>query len=145
MRRVLPTIAMTCLCLAAVPLQADDLTGAERLLCSSLQVTISGEDGTCKVDQPWNLNVPQFFEVDLKTGRLSTTAASGENRATTVDSIKREGGLIILQGFENGRAFSFLIAEETGLVTVAVARDGLGVTAFGACTPMPPPTDPGRE
>lgn len=138
-------MALTCFCLATLPLQADDVSGAERLLCASLQVTVSGEDGTCKVEQPWNLNVPQFFEVDLKAGRLSTTAASGENRTTAVSSVKREAGLIILQGFENGRAFSFVITEETGLVTVAVARDGLGVTAFGACTPMPAPAEPGRK
>lgn len=145
MRRALTIAVLLGLCLAAAPLRADDVTGAERLLCSSLQVTISGEDGTCKVDQPWNLNVPQFFEVDLATGRLSTTAASGENRATTADSVKREGGLIILQGFENGRAFSFMISEPTGLVTVAVARDGVGVTAFGACTPLPAPPEPGPK
>ena len=44
----------------------------------------------------------------------------------------------MLQGFENGRAFSFLIAEKTGRASIAVARDGLGVSVFGACTPLPP-------
>jgi len=35
---------------------------------------------------------------------------------------------------EGGRAFSFVIDEATGLLTVAVARDGLSVSVFGACT-----------
>jgi hypothetical protein len=35
-----------------------------------------------------------------------------------------------------GRAFSFVITEQTGQVTVAVAtRDG-AVSIFGACTPI---------
>lgn len=145
MRRVIPVIALTCLFLAVTPLEADDITGADRLLCSSLEVMVATEDGACEVDLPSNLNVPQFVEIDLKAGRLSTTAASGENRATAVDSVKRVNGLIILQGFENARAFSFMISEQTGLLTVAVAHEGMAVTAFGACTPLPSPPEPGRK
>lgn len=145
MQRVLPIAVLMGICLAAAPLRADDVTGADRLLCSSLEVMVATEDGACEVDLPSNLNVPQFVEIDLKAGRLSTTAASGENRATTVESVKRDSGLIILQGFENGRAFSFMISEQTGLLTVAVAREGLAVTAFGACTPLPAPPEPGRK
>ena len=48
-----------------------------------------------------------------------------------------EDGFLVLQGFEHGRAFSFLITEKTGRASIAVARDGLGVSVFGACTPMP--------
>jgi hypothetical protein len=139
MRRVLAIAVLASLCLAVLPLEADDVTGADRVLCSALEVTIATEDGQCVSDLASNLNVPQFIEIDLEAGRLSTTAASGENRATTVESVKREGGLVILQGFENGRAFSFMIVETTGQLTVAVAREGLAVTAFGACTPMAAP------
>lgn len=34
----------------------------------------------------------------------------------------------------SGRAFSFVIDEATGHMTVAVSRDGLSVSVFGACT-----------
>ena len=56
---------------------------------------------------------------------------------TPIRSLSREDGLIVLQGIEAGRAFSFVIDEESGMVSVAVARDGLTVSIFGACTPMP--------
>ncbi len=36
---------------------------------------------------------------------------------------------------EQGRAFSFVVVEETGMVSIAVARDGVTVSVFGACTP----------
>ena len=66
--------------------------------------------------------------------RISTTKASDENRSTEIRTLHRQDGQIYLQGFEGGRAFSFLIDEASGRLTVAVSRDGVSVTAFGACT-----------
>jgi hypothetical protein len=116
---------------------ADDLTGQDRILCTAVEVTRCMESGTCSSELPWNLNIPQFIEIDLKAKTFSTTRASGENRATAIRNLLREEGLLVLQGFEAGRAFSFVIHEESGMASVAVARDGLTVSIFGACTPMP--------
>jgi len=118
---------------------ADDLTGQQMILCTAVQVMACTDDGDCAVENPWNLNVPQFIEINLKDKTLSTTKASGENRSTPIRTIEREGGLIFLQGVEAGRAFSFVIGEKTGMVSVAVARDSKTVSVFGACTPMPAP------
>lgn len=35
---------------------------------------------------------------------------------------------------EGGRVFSFVIDEITGLLTAAIAEDGLSPSVFGACT-----------
>ena len=121
---------------AAAKARADDLTGQDRLLCTAVQVTRCMEMGTCSSELPGNLNIPQFIEVDLKAKSFSTTKASGENRSTPIRSLQREDGLLVLQGFETGRAFSFVIHEESGMASVAVARDGLTVSIFGACTPL---------
>lgn len=88
-------------------------------------------DGECFTSPPW------FIVVDLENRRLGTTEASGHNRSTPIKNLERDDGLIFLQGIENGRAFSFVIVEETGMVSIAVAREGLAVTIFGACTPTP--------
>lgn len=125
------------------PLAADDLTGAERFLCAAAQVTACYDDGECLIVPPWELNIPQFIEVDLEARTLATTRASGQNRSTPIKNLEREAGQIVLQGFENGRAFSFLISEETGMASIAVAREGLGLTVFGACTPTA--ESPGNE
>ena len=116
---------------------ADDLTGAGRFLCTASQATICSVDGECLTESTWNLDIPHFIQVDLQAKTLSTTKASGENRSTPIKNVEREDGLIILQGAENGRAFSFVIAEEDGMASIAVARDGLSVAVFGVCTPMP--------
>jgi hypothetical protein len=117
-------------------LLADDLTGADKLLCSSVQATVCWPEGDCEIGPPWNWNIPQFIEIDLTGKMLSTTKASGENRKTAIKNLEREEGAIFLQGFEQGRAFSFVITEETGRLAVAVARDGITVSVFGACTPI---------
>ena len=137
MKRTDVTLLALSLLVAAPPLAADELTGAERFLCSAVQVTACYDDGECLTLPPWELNVPEFIQVDLAAGTLSTTAASGQNRSTLIKNLEREDGFIVLQGFENGRAFSFLITEKTGMASIAVAREGLGVSVFGACTPMP--------
>jgi len=130
---------MLAICLLGAPgwVLADNLTGANRILCTAVQATRCVDSGDCEIDLPWNLNVPQFIEVDLTAKKLSTTKASGENRSTPIDQLRRQDGMIVIQGFEKGRAFSFVIDQETGALPVAVASQGRAVAVFGACTPMP--------
>ena len=137
MRKWVPGLSLLLLALA-VPsaAAADDLTGHQELLCTAVHVSVCDDDGECSSDQPWNLNIPQFIEVSLKDRKLSTTKASGESRSTPIKSVERAAGMIALQGFEMGRAYSFLINEKTGMLVVSVAREGKAVSVFGACTPL---------
>lgn len=122
--------------LVASPLQADDLTGANRILCTAVQATVCAAEGDCEIAPPWTWNIPQFIEIDLTRNTLATTKASGESRSTPIRNAVRDQGLVFLQGVEAGRAFSFVIAEATGMASIAVAREGVTVSVFGACTPM---------
>ena len=131
MRKIIPATFILAL---AGPVLADDVSDADRLLCSASEVTVCFESSDCVDVMPWELDMPQFVIVDLKKKMLSTTKASGENRSTPIRFLQRQDQEIILQGAEAGRAFSFVIDEVTGLLTVAVARDGLSVSVYGACT-----------
>ena len=131
MRKIIPA---TFILAVAGPVLADDVSDADRLLCSASEVTVCFESSDCVDVMPWELDMPQFVIVDLKKKMLSTTKASGENRSTPIRFLQRQDQEIILQGAEAGRAFSFVIDEVTGLLTVAVARDGLSVSVYGACT-----------
>ena len=128
----LPIVAALVLSTGA---RADDTSGADSILCSSAQATLCSADGSCDSGPPWNWNIPEFIEIDFKRKKLGTTEASGENRTTPIKNIERAEGTIFLQGIEQGRAFSFVIDEKTGMLSVAVARDGVTVSVFGACTP----------
>lgn len=118
------------------PAVADDLTGSSRFLCSVVTVGRCDIDG-CTDETPDGVLVPQFVIIDLGTKLLSTTPASGQNRTTPIESLRREKGLVVLQGLENGRAFSFVIAEKTGSASVAIAREELVLAVSAMCTPMP--------
>ena len=136
MKKRLWTLSVAAALLAlALPAAADDLAGQQFLLCAAVQATLCTSDGECTTEPPWNLNIPQFVEVNLVDKMLSTTKASGENRTTPIRTLLREGGQIFLQGVEGGRAFSFVIEEKTGMASIAVAREGKTVSVFGACTP----------
>ena len=115
---------------------SDDISGVDRILCSSIEATVCTFEGGCEIGTPSLWGIPQFLEIDLKKKQVSTTAASGENRMTPATSLRREDGLIFLQGVENGRAFSLVINENTGVLSAAVAREGITVSVFGACTPL---------
>ena len=116
------------------PVAAEDVTGVTRMICASGQAQICLETGECYAAMPFELGVPDFVIIDTKKGTISTTKASGLNRFTEFTKSERKEGLIYLQGVEGGRAFSFVIHEATGRMTAAIARDGLSVTVFGACT-----------
>lgn len=123
--------------LASTPALADDLSGTEKFLCTAVQATRCGSDAVCDSGPPWNWNIPQFIEVDLAAKQMRTTKASGENRATPIKNIERDNGILTLQGVEAGRAFSFVIVEATGTLSVAVATPEFATSIFGACTPLP--------
>jgi len=118
-------------------LAAEPVNGATRILCSSTNLGVCVDTGECEVGPAWTLDVPEFIEVDLAKKTLSSTEASGRNRVSHVVNMNRDGGSIVLQGVENGRAYSIAIEESTGRMTAAVTRDWLGVIVFGQCTPLP--------
>ncbi len=114
--------------------QADNLEGVDKMICAAAQVHICLENDTCYSATPAELGMPDFVVIDTKKKTISTTKASNLNRSTSFTSVKKIDGLIYLQGTEGRRAFSFVIHEATGRMTVSVSRDGLSVSAFGACT-----------
>ena len=124
-------------CLAALTVStalAEDLSGVEEFVCSVSHVSLCAETGECFDVQPWEIDMPQFVVVDMKRKVIATTRASDQRRSTAIANSRRDSAVIYLQATEAGRAFSIVIDEATGLLTAAVARDGLSLSVFGACT-----------
>jgi hypothetical protein len=114
--------------------QADNLEGVDKMICAAAQVKICFEEDICYAATAAELDVPDFVVIDVKKKVISTTKASNQNRSTSFKNVEKADGLIYVQGMEGGRAFSFVIHEATGRMTVSVSRDGLTVSVFGACT-----------
>ncbi len=132
-----PVIIYPMLLLASTTALSDSLTGKDRLLCSAVEATVCTADGICESGPPWDWKIPQFLIVDLDRKEIATTEASGENRMTPILSLSREDGHIVLQGVQAGRAFSMVLQEDNGHAAIAIATDGVTISVFGACTPVP--------
>jgi hypothetical protein len=118
---------------SATVLWADDLSGASKLLCAPLQGSECRRDG-CETDPAWEMNVPQFVEIDLDGKTITSTDSGDGKKATKIASVKRDDNLIVLQGYDNGRAFSMVITEPSGFATMGITVDDGGVVLFASCT-----------
>ena len=128
------TIAMIAALFVSATAWAEDVSDSDKLVCSVNSIHLCLEVGGCFDVPPTEVDVPRFIVVDTRKGTLSTTKASGLNRSTTASNYQRENGRIVMQGIQNERAFSITIEEDIGALTGAVARDGIAVSVFGACT-----------
>src|SRR5262245_11263419 len=83
--------------LPAHVMAAGKYDGSVPLVCVPLAVTECGAEGECQKGTPRSVNLPQFFNVDLKA---MTVRAVEENRASTIRTADRVDGKTILQGVE---------------------------------------------
>ena len=120
--------------IAAGTANSENLTDVDEMICAPGQTMVCLETGDCYTTTPWEGALPDFVVIDLDKKLISTTKSSSEERTTNVSIVESDDGMIFLQGVERGRAFSVVIEEVTGRMTVSVSRDGLTVAAFGACT-----------
>lgn len=113
---------------------AENVTGADSLLCAPTTIRLCVETGDCYPVLPRELGIPEFFVIDTQKRSIHTTSASGVERRSEFASYSRENGVLMLQGVEAQRAFSMLIHEQTGLLSGSIAQDGFTVASFGHCT-----------
>ena len=106
--------------LALVPALAENISSADRIICSPADVKLCFENGECFDTNPWEIDIPEFLIIDLKKKTISTTKASGQDRSTTFTALERQDGKLFMQGIEFDRAFSFVVEEMTGILTASV-------------------------
>jgi hypothetical protein len=117
------------------PALSDEVTDANRMLCASGPVSHCVEGIGCNSADPEDENIPEFIEVDLKRKTLAATQASGMERSTSIQHQSQSEGNIYLQGLENGRLYSLVIAQISGDLSFTVTANGETATMFGCCTP----------
>jgi hypothetical protein len=124
--------------LTSSPASADDITGADHLLCAGARATECFSDGVCLPGEPEDWNTPRFVKIDFPEKMLRTTEASGQARSTPMKNIERHGDRIFIQGVEDSRAFSIVLDQDSGSASIAIALDSHVLAIFGYCTPIEP-------
>jgi hypothetical protein len=112
---------------------AGDFDGSKKLRCVPTDATECSGAGECKRVTVEEINIPRWIAVDFKKKKLSGTDSDGEDETTAIENVRVDEGQTILQGAENGRAWSMVIDQMTGDMTVAIAGDETGFVLFGVC------------
>ena len=112
---------------------ASDFDGSERLRCVPTDATECSGAGECSRVTVEEINIPKWIYVDFKKKNLSGTDSDGEDETTSFESFHTSEGNTILQGSENGRAWSMVIDQMTGDMTAAIAGDETAFVLFGVC------------
>jgi hypothetical protein len=119
------------LCVAAAPAVCADFDGSKPLICSTIETHDCAVGMSCLRGLAEDINVPQFIRLDFAAKTMSA-----RGRTSKFGGFSRSAGMLIIQGFENNRAFSATISEQSGKLVGAIAADEEGYLLFGACTPL---------
>jgi hypothetical protein len=128
-----------CFCLGMAlypPLATAAYDGSVPLLCSVIEVFDCQAGSDCQPGTAESVNLPQFIKVDFAKKTLSTPEEGGSKRITPITYVERVNGDMILQGVEGSRAWSMVIANETGKISATVSDHQVGFVVFGACIPF---------
>jgi hypothetical protein len=131
MKRLNINLIAAALCVAGVPALAADFDGSRPLICSAIEANDCALGIGCLKGLAEDVNVPQFIRFDF-----AGKTVSARGRTTTMQNQTRANGMLAIQGFENSRAFSITVSENSGKLVGAIAGDEEGFLIFGACTPL---------
>jgi hypothetical protein len=128
-------ISLALCSLAIAPsLVAENVQDSQNIVCATATAVLCVENGDCFRVVPDEIDLPRFVLIDTKKQTISTTKLSNRPRSTQIDRLARDGGRILIQGIEHGRAYSMSIEEDIGLLTGVMAKDGVTLSVFGDCT-----------
>jgi hypothetical protein len=111
---------------------ASSFDGSRDLLCAPTDVAECDTSARCERVSPSEVDLPHFLRVEFRSKRLVSVATP--ERATAIENVRSAGGLTLLQGAENGRAWSIAIDQETGAMSGSVLDAQGAFAVFGACT-----------
>jgi hypothetical protein len=107
--------------------------GSKPMLCAVTAVSECTKDGNCERSAPQEgNNLPAFVRVDVKAKLLSDNDGSG--RKTEIKSSAIVDNQLMLQGSENGKAWSIVISSDSGVFGSSVVEDDGLFAIFGRCT-----------
>jgi len=106
---------------------------AEYILCSVTNVIECRAGMDCLESSAEEIKIPQFIKVDLDEKKMSDAKAKDSTKSTSIKSMVRQEGDIILQGSEVGRGWSVIISEQTGKFSATISEDDFGFIIFGSC------------
>jgi hypothetical protein len=142
MMRTLLTLSAVLFFTGTALAEDEHYDGSDPLLCTVMNARQCDING-CELMDDADVGARKYMRVDFKDKRLTTTEFTDVTLATAIDSITRKDNRLILQGIdeasveaEDAKAWTLLIADPTGMMTMTVAGEEFATVALGACTPV---------
>ncbi len=117
---------------------AADFDGSAPVLCAFTSSIDCDSDNGCGGTTTESLDLPSFFKIDFKGNTISGVGPTDESRVhktTPITVLQRMNGTLILQGVQL-RAWSMVINEKTGRMTLTASDDDEAFVLFGVCTEL---------
>jgi len=122
------------------PAGAGDFGKADRLICAVVDVHECLPGGGCEETTAKEINLPQFFKIDIKKKHIKGIRPGGAESEARINSLQHLDGKIILQGVQDGLkderdgvGWTVSIMEDTGGMVLTASGDMVGFVAFGSC------------
>lgn len=126
-------VVAACLGFAGPADAAGKYDGSAPMLCAITAASECTANGKCERSAPQaGNNLPTFMRVDVRGKVLR--ADDGSGRKTDIKTSSVVDDQLLLQGIENGKAWSMVIKSETGRWGGSVVEDDGSFALFGACT-----------
>jgi hypothetical protein len=135
-RTILSVLVFICIYVTPALVVAGDFDGSQPLICALIETYECAAGEGCQQGLAGDIGIPQFLKLDFKGKKISGTMENGESRTASIESMTRVDGNLVLQGFQNGRAWSMVINESTGKCIIGASDDQAGFIVFGACTTL---------
>jgi hypothetical protein len=125
------------LCIITNSTEGAQFDGSRTLICALIEIHECAPGGDCQRVRAEDINIPQFFTIDVKTNKIQGTNPDGTVRSTAIERLEHVSGKLILQGGEEGKGWTLAIDEKTGKMSLAIAGEEAGFVIFGACIVFP--------
>jgi hypothetical protein len=113
---------------------AAEFDGSAPILCAVLDAVECDRAGGCEAVEGRDIGLPPFLRVNVAGKALEATDGSGRKTPIHSSTLVKEQERLLLQGGEQGRAWSVVIAQKTGAMTAAIVDHDGGFLISGACT-----------
>ena len=127
-------LVILCLLVTPITVLAGDFDGSKPLICAIMETFECSPGGECQRGTAMSVDIPHFFRIDFKEKKISGKRKDGQLRTTEIMNMARIEGKLILQGVQEGKAWSLVISESDGMATITVSDNQAGFVIFGACT-----------
>jgi hypothetical protein len=116
---------------------AGDFDGSKPFRCSPIRIVVCPRIGEVEKDSAADVNLPEFFQIDVGKKLMSGKGSAGEERKSPIETVRHEHGTLILEGVQLGKAWHAVIDEQTGQTTITGTTADTAFVIFASCTLSP--------